>query len=74
MKKILISLGLVLTLSFGATFNEGYSFYKKGDYKSALIILEDLALKDDENSQRLLGMIYYYGQGVEKNYLKAKKF
>ena len=45
MKKLIVSLGLALTLSFGATVDEGVEAFEKGDYKTALIIFEDLAAK-----------------------------
>ena len=38
MKKLIVSLGLALTLSFGATLDEGAKALEKGDYKKALII------------------------------------
>ena len=44
MKKIIVSLGLALTLSFGATVDEGEAAYKKGDYKIALTIFAFLIL------------------------------
>ena len=43
MKKLIVSLGLALTLSFGATFNEGVEAFEKGDYKTALQIFEALS-------------------------------
>ena len=36
MKKLIVSLGLALTLSFGATLDEGVEAFEKGDYKTAL--------------------------------------
>ena len=72
MKKILVSLGLVLTISFGTTLDEGVVAYKKGDYKAGLVIFEDLASKNDAIAQYYLGKMYANGFGVKKDYLKAK--
>ena len=71
MKKLIVSLGLILTLSFGATFDEGVEAANKGDYKTALIIFEDLAAKGDANSQSYLGLLYLNGEGVKQDYKKA---
>ena len=72
MKKLIVSLGLTLTLSFGATLDEGEEAYKKGDYKTALIIFEDLASKNNVNAQNNLGVMYDNGYGVKQDYQKAK--
>ena len=74
MKKILVSLGLALTISFGTTLDEGVVAYKKGDYKAGLVIFEDLASKNDAIAQYYLGKMYANGFGVKKDYLKAKEW
>ncbi|MCT7541894.1 tetratricopeptide repeat protein, partial [Aliarcobacter cryaerophilus] len=74
MKKLIVSLGLALTLSFGATLDEGVEAFEKGDYKTALIIFEDLASKNDAEAQYGLGFLYYNGQGVIQDYKKAKEW
>ena len=71
MKKLIVSLGLALTLSFGATLDEGAKAFKKGDYKTAFIVFEDLALKNDSEAQYQLGDVYYFGYGVVKDYKTA---
>ena len=73
MKKLIVSLGLALTLSFGATLDEGVEAFKKGDYKTALIIFEDLASKNNDKAQFNLGIMYGNGYGVKQDYLKAKE-
>ncbi|MCT7525479.1 sel1 repeat family protein [Aliarcobacter cryaerophilus] len=74
MKKILVSLGLALTISFGTTLDEGVVAYKKGDYKAGLVIFEDLASKNDAIAQYYLGIMYDNGFGVKQDYLKAKEW
>ncbi|MCT7541895.1 tetratricopeptide repeat protein, partial [Aliarcobacter cryaerophilus] len=71
MKKLIVSLGLALTLSFGATFNEGVEAFEKGDYKTALQIFEELSYKNNANAQYNLGNIYSNGYGVKQDYKKA---
>ena len=73
MKKITVSLGLILTLSFGTTFNDGYEAFEKGDYQSALSIYEYLAAKNDSKALYNLGDIYSHGYGVKQDYKIAKE-
>ena len=71
MKKLIVSLGLALTLSFGATLDEGKKAFDKGDYNTALIIFEDLASKNDTKAKFNLGSMYYNGYGVKQDYKAA---
>ena len=59
------------TLSFGAKIDDGYSAYEKGDFKTAFMIFEDLALKGDTGAQFNLGDMYDNGEGVRQDYKKA---
>lgn len=45
--------------------------YRLGQYEDALKIFEPRAEKGDPTAQYYLGGMYYHGQGVTKNYLKA---
>ena len=74
MKKLIVSLGLALTLSFGATLDEGVEAFEKGDYKTALIIFEDLASKNNDKAQFNLGIMYANGQGVIQDKKRAKEY
>ena len=74
MKKLIVSLGLALTLSFGATFNEGVEAFEKGDYKTALSIFEDLSSTNNSEAQYYLGFLYYNGQGVKQDKRFAKQW
>lgn len=71
MKKIIVSLGLALTLSFGATLDEGIATFEKGDYQTAKTIFEDLASKNNVDAQFNLGLMYDNGEGVKQDYFKA---
>ena len=71
MKKTIFILGLLITISFGATFEEAKIAYAKGDYQTSKTILEDLASKGDATAQNYLGFMYDYGEGVKQDYKKA---
>ena len=74
MKKLIVSLGLTLTLSFGATLDEGVKAANKGDYQTAKTIYEELASKGNVGAQYNLGIMYGNGYGVKQDYLKAKEW
>ena len=74
MKKLIVSLGLILTLSFGATLDEGLKAVNKGDYKTALQIFEELSYKNNAKAKYNLGVMYENGYGVKQDYLKAKEW
>ena len=52
MKKIIVSLVVLLILSFGNTIDEAQAYYEKGDYASAFNIFENLAYKNDAKAQK----------------------
>ena len=54
-----------------ASFRRGLSAYEKGDYATALREWTPLAEQGDANAQTNLGVIFYKGQGVPQNYMKA---
>ena len=70
-KKLIFGLGIFTTLLFGAKLVDAKSAYNKGDFKTAFIILEDLASKGDTKAQYNLGVMYANGQDVVKDYKKA---
>ena len=74
MKRIIASLAITLTISFGTTVDEGIKAYENKDYKTALSIFEDLASKNNAAAQSYLGVMYYNGQGVKQDYKKAKEW
>ena len=70
-KKIIFGLSLFVTLGFGATLDDAYNAYEKGDFKTALPIFEDLALKGDTDAQFYIGVMYRDGKGVKKEIGRA---
>ena len=73
-KKIIFGLSLLVTLGFGATLDDAYNAYEKGDYKTAFTIFEDLASKGDIEAQYNLGLMYRDGEGVRQDYKKSKEW
>jgi len=65
-KKLILSLGLFATLSFGATMEESS--------KMALDILEKLANNGNVEVQNKLGLMYTNGDGVKQDDKKAKEW
>lgn len=57
------------------TLNEGIAAYDAGDYTKAYEILYPLAAyKRDPEAQFHMGMIYFYGEGVEKDIAQAMEW
>ena len=73
-KKLILSLGIFITLSFGATIIDWVIAYEKGDFKTAFPIFEDLASKGNATAQYVLGIMYENGEGVKQDYIKAKEW
>lgn len=55
-------------------YQTGKDAYYQGDYATALRKFQPLAEQGDAEAQYYLGSLYYYGKGVEKNYVEAKKW
>ena len=72
-KKLILSLGIFTTLSFGATIQDAINAANNGNQKKAISIFENLASKGDAEAQYALGLIYADGEGVKQDYIKAKE-
>jgi TPR repeat protein len=70
-KKLAISLGLILLTAFAADFQSGLDAYDKGDFATALKEWRPLAEQGDANAQYNLGLLYARGQGVAQDYAQA---
>jgi len=73
MKKIILSLGLLVVLSFGSTVQDAMKAYEKGDFQTGITILQNLSKKGDLEAKFFLAGAYLDGEGVEQNPKKAKK-
>ncbi|GEM_PF-121824 len=57
-----------------AGLEEGLAAYERGDFAAALLELRPLALKGASEAQLRLGMMYYNGHGVQRDYVEAVKW
>jgi TPR repeat protein len=73
MKKLLVAIILALGLQTGAMagFTEGANAYNARNYALALKEITPLAKAGHADSQHLLGLMYYMGRGVPRDYKQA---
>ena len=57
-----------------AGIDEGVTAYERGDYATALREFRSLAEQGEVNAQSILGLMYYYGQGVTQDFAEAVKW
>lgn len=55
----------------GANFNEAMKYYQEEKYAEAKVIFDRLAQLGQHDSQFNIGVMYYHGQGLEKNLVEA---
>ena len=67
----MLSLGFIVTLSFGVNIQDAQTAFKNGDFESAYKILNELANKGDVTAKYGLGDMYYNGFAVKQDYNKA---
>jgi TPR repeat protein len=58
---------LLLEPVYADDYEEGRNAYITGAYKQALAVLKPLAEAGDPGAQKIMGIMYDYGQGVEKD-------
>ena len=66
---LICSLGIISPVN--ADFNNGWEAYINGDFRSASKQWQPLAEKGDAKSQTNLGILYFNGKGVLKDYKRA---
>ena len=73
MKKIIVAFAVAfgLHLSAQAGFAEGASAYNARNYALALKEISPLARAGNADAQHLLGLMYYMGRGVTRDYKQA---
>ncbi len=73
MKKLFVAITFALGVhgSAMAGFVEGANAYNAHDYPLALKEIKPLALSGNRDAQHLLGLMYYMGRGVERDYKQA---
>lgn len=73
-KKAMITLWITLSalaLNSHASMDEAISAYERGDHQTAFNTFSSLAAQGAREAQYQLGQMYYQGEGVEKNKVKA---
>jgi len=68
---LLVSACLACSNAIAQSYEQGRKAYINGDYETAYDILQPLAEDGDSEAQKMLGIMYDYGHGVEKNKQKA---
>ena len=70
------SLILILTASrlWAGTVEDGIKAYDNKDYKQAMSLLSPLADQGNTEALSTVGLMYYYGHGVQEDNLTAFKF
>jgi hypothetical protein len=73
MRKLFVAIAFALGLhaSAHAGFTEGANAYNARNYAQALKEITPLARAGNADAQHLLGLMYYMGQGVQKDYKQA---
>ena len=66
---LLCTLGVISPIN--ADFNDGWDAYTDGDFRGASKEWQPLAEKGDAKSQTNLGILYFNGKGVLKDYKQA---
>ena len=67
-------LSLIIMGSVHVDFNDGWDAYTNGDFKTASKEWKPLAEKGDARAQSNLGILYFNGKGVLKDYSQAVKW
>lgn len=73
MKKLLVAMIIALSLAANASagFTEGANAYNAKNYSRALKEITPLAKSGHADAQHLLGLMYYMGRGVARDYKTA---
>ena len=62
------------TYGWTADFEKGATAFENGDYVTAIREWTALAEQGEAKAQRVLGLMYYHGEGVPQDYRTALKF
>ena len=76
-KNIILSATILLVLqgnAFAESFNAGVQAYQRAEYEKALTIWKTHAEQGNKVAQMLIGSMYAYGEGVERNDKEAVKW
>lgn len=65
---------LTACASTGELLQRGQADFKDGNYTQAFEQLQPLAEKNNADAQYAIGYMYYYGQGTQKNIIRAQQW
>ena len=68
---LLLLFGMFCSITGYAGVEDAKATFDKGDYAKALQEVEPLAQQGNADAQKLLGLMYYRGNGLPKDYKKA---
>jgi Sel1 repeat len=72
---IILALSIVcLAVTAWADYQAGMDAYGRGDYAAALRELRPLAEQGDSGAQFYLGLLYENGDGVPRDFVKARQW
>lgn len=71
LKSLIFGVCWLLSFQAGADFNQAMKYYGEEKYPEAKEIFERLAQLGQHDSQFNIGVMYYHGQGVEKDLVEA---
>lgn len=78
MKRLLLEGMATLCLTVGAAlagpFEDGYAAYQRGDYSGAVTSYRVAATQGTPEAAYNLGLMYYNGRGVQKDFVEAFKW
>jgi len=70
----LLALSVSGSVVFADPYEDGFAAYNRGDYATALQIWRPLAEQGNALAQTALGVMYYNGKGVAKDFNEAVKW
>ena len=77
LKRIFLGIAVAVVLTGAAMagpFEDGLAAFQRGDYATALRLLQPLAAQGNADAQFKLGVMYDNGRGVAQNYAEAMKW
>ena len=69
-----LCMAILVSTAMAGPRDDAMTAYARGDYPTALRLLQPLAYGGDADAQFYLGLLYANGEGVPQNYLEAVKW
>lgn len=71
MRRLIVTLTLLLPLAGMAGYEDGMAAYNRGDYAQAIAEIEPLAENGNTDAQYIMGMLFHYGYGKKLDQAQA---